>query len=93
MRARLRAEGEDQRHQSAASGDRVCQQGETDVSDKQALGHDPRPDHADQQKRVTASRATGRLSAGRRSAVVVDVMAPVPPLQRREHGRSPRLPV
>ena len=50
MRAGLRTEGEDERHQSATGRDRVGQQCETGIPAGKALGHDPGADNRDQQE-------------------------------------------
>src|SRR5215472_5400228 len=51
MRARLRAESEDQRDQRAPGSDCVRQQSETDISAAELFGHDPRTDYGNKQKR------------------------------------------
>jgi hypothetical protein len=51
MGAGLRPKREDQRHQRATRDDRVREQRKADISAAKLLGHDPRPDHRNQQKR------------------------------------------
>jgi hypothetical protein len=51
MRAGDRGEGEDHRDQRAAGSDGVGKESERDVSARQALRHDARADHGDQEER------------------------------------------
>ena len=51
MRARYRAEGQDQRDERAARRDRVGEQRQRDVSAGEPLGHDAGADHGGEQQR------------------------------------------
>ncbi len=50
MRPGNRPEHQDQRHQAAAGGDRVRQQGNGDIPSGEALAHDAGADHYGQQQ-------------------------------------------
>ena len=78
MRARERAEDQDQHHQDRAGRQRVAQQRERDVTARELLRHDAGADHGREQERgaerlrserAAQATASGRLGGLRRRAL------------------------